>query len=134
MTALMLNKRKRSSDAVSDSGTCQTEQTEASTPRRDVDEKYGLMCGAAVPRPLQLHLHLMHVMLTHVCYVSLQIPAAGAEAGAACSSEVAGVLHCTALSAATACPCPYLACISCMAIGCLEFHRHHTYVVGDTYL
>jgi hypothetical protein len=47
MTALMLNKRKRSSDAVSDSGTCQTEQTEASTPRREVDEKYGVRCCCA---------------------------------------------------------------------------------------
>ncbi|WIA13179.1 hypothetical protein OEZ85_006771 [Tetradesmus obliquus] len=43
MTALMLNKRKRSSDAVSDSGTCKTEQTEASTPRRGVDEKSQLL-------------------------------------------------------------------------------------------
>jgi hypothetical protein len=94
MTALMLNKRKRSSDAVSDSGTCHTEQTEASTPRREVDEKYGLVCGAAVPGPLQLHLQQLHVMILKKIHVCLQITAAGTEAGAACSTQVAGVLHC----------------------------------------
>jgi hypothetical protein len=31
-------------------------------------------------------------------YVSLQIPAAGTEAGAACSSQVAGVLRCSVSS------------------------------------
>lgn len=61
MTALMLNKRKRSSDAVSESGTCQTEQTEASTPRREVDEKYGVVCGAALARLLHFRLQQMHL-------------------------------------------------------------------------
>lgn len=62
MTALMLNKRKRSSDAVSDSGTCQTEQTEASTPRREVDEKYGVQCCFA-SAPCWRHVRLTDLTL-----------------------------------------------------------------------